>query len=544
MPRTARWVLMTLAFAAIASLACDAVAQSSPNELFGAHAAVCRINNESTDSQQVSSGSGVLIAKRSKDNTTATGVVLTCAHIFGGGEGKIVVHWHGKNAAAANLIGIDFDNDLAALAVVVPREATMASVAPGPAASVGDTLYLCGYGEGPYQCTSGTAAGYASMSYAAPGGQRNVPQLKTDRFKSHGDNQLAFATKAMRRPGDSGGPVFDKDGQIQAILWGGKGVTAYGSYQGTLNKFVNGLPEPFAWVRNRKARKPCDDCDDPPAQPQVPPAPQPPVPVPPQPQPQNPTNNAAESHRRIIEMLRALHDEHGTAETKADARQAELIAALGKLSSKEQVEAMVARLDGMNAKLDGIATITVAVEKLSADLKALNGLADQLKGVEGLADKLKALEDLKAQLAAMAEKINGLDGQQAKNAEDLGKIIASITALQQKSGTITLKVDSSKFVSPSYVDVSLLWAMQQKYKIDHIILVEDTRSDRWKRMGAEYEAAKKKFAAIELFDVSAENVEFTDLPQLVVYPTDGGNPLILHGTDAVSKRLQEIIRDF
>ena len=62
-------------------------------------------------------------------------------------------------------------------------------------------------------------------------------------------------------------------------------------------------------------------------------------------------------------------------------------------------------------------------------------------------------------------------------------------------------------------------------------------------MQTEYAAAKSKFPAIVLYDISSTSLKFADLPQLVIYPaTKGGTPTIVKGTDAVAKQLQRVVR--
>jgi len=140
-----------------------------------------------------------------------------------------------------------------------------------------------------------------------------------------------------------------------------------------------------------------------------------------------------------------------------------------------------------------------------------------------LQDVLANQETLKAQIAALQKNIIGS---------------------QSKETQITLHVESSRYISPSYVDVSVLWALQQQTGVDHVVLITDTKADHWKRMQAEYEAAKKEFPAIVLYDVTSTGLRFKELPQIVIYPVkQDGETKVVKGTDAVSKTLQKFARN-
>lgn len=132
---------------------------------------------------------------------------------------------------------------------------------------------------------------------------------------------------------------------------------------------------------------------------------------------------------------------------------------------------------------------------------------------------------------------------QTKIMRQIHDLQEQVIAAGEKESTITLHVESGRYISPSYVDVSVLWALQQKTGVDHAVLITDTTAEFWKRMQGEYEAAKEEFPAIVLYDVKSANVRFKSLPQIVLYPVKAdGQPEIVKGADAVSRVLQKFAR--
>jgi S1-C subfamily serine protease len=169
----------------------------------------CRIHNSLPDGT-TNVGSGTLV------DVTADGrhgLVLSCAHLFTEGQGRIIVEFPGGRRHAANLIAIDREADLSALEIATPPSvATPIALAFDRTA----TLTACGFGPtGEYRCLAGRIVGMSDSS-----GQENV--------------QIAGAV----RSGDSGGGVFDPNGRLVAVVWGESGGVTYATTGGPLRRFA------------------------------------------------------------------------------------------------------------------------------------------------------------------------------------------------------------------------------------------------------------------------------------------------------------------
>ncbi len=133
---------------------------------------------------------------------------------------------------------------------------------------------------------------------------------------------------------------------------------------------------------------------------------------------------------------------------------------------------------------------------------------------------------------------------QQQTADLLVQLQGQLTELANKDRSVTIQVRSPKFISPSYVDVSVLWALQQGSGIDHVVLVANTESEQWQQLRSEYRAARERFPAIVLFDISSRGIQFKELPQLVMYPVNPDKqPVIVKGDLPVAARLHAITQD-
>jgi len=174
------------------------------------HAAVCRVSNQVGNSTNY--GSGTLV---SRDKTTA--IVVTCWHIFRDeGVGKVKVAFR-KSCHYGRVVGKNPAFDLAAIHIARP------DVAPAPLATVwprgGDTVHWAGYGPvGKYAAGTGRVTRY----------------MRTIRT---GANETLELTGHAQQ-GDSGGPIFNEQGQLVAVLWGTDGRTIGGTYGGRVFKFL------------------------------------------------------------------------------------------------------------------------------------------------------------------------------------------------------------------------------------------------------------------------------------------------------------------
>jgi hypothetical protein len=156
------------------------------------HPAVVRLEHREPDGD-VAWGSGAVV---SCDGTPPR--VLTCAHLFSGRVGRIVVRLSTGRRLAAALVAHDREADLALLEVdpaLLPAPLNVASDDPRP----GAWTWGCGYGEsGVFHARPGRVVGYT------------LP------LRTHPSLILTGAA----RSGDSGGPIFDQQGQLTAVLWG------------------------------------------------------------------------------------------------------------------------------------------------------------------------------------------------------------------------------------------------------------------------------------------------------------------------------------
>jgi len=157
-------------------------------------------------------GSGTIIAD---DGRRA--IVLSCAHLFREGSGRVLVRLSDGREIEAELLETDFTWDLAVLAMkslgIAPVR--VSTVAPKP----GDALRSCGFGSsGVYWCNAGTARGYAKSGAAT----------------TH--ETLVLTGRA--RDGDSGGPVLNQAGELVGVLWGTDGRTVHATYCGRVRKFL------------------------------------------------------------------------------------------------------------------------------------------------------------------------------------------------------------------------------------------------------------------------------------------------------------------
>lgn len=180
--------------------------QSTPTRVWryeravGHRAAVVRITCR--DGGAWSKGSGVLVRWGKRI------VVLTARHVVKDAK-TIYVEFHNRRRCKAKVLKADARWDCAVLDIGAPPEGIApAEMAFGADAAfkIGDRLESCGYGhDGKLACNSGLFGGYR-RSAAAPNGP---------------DDWMIVS--GLARQGDSGGPVFDRNGRVAGILWGTDG---------------------------------------------------------------------------------------------------------------------------------------------------------------------------------------------------------------------------------------------------------------------------------------------------------------------------------
>lgn len=170
--------------------------------------AVCRVHNRLGGFANV--GSGTLVDKTEDGRE---GLVLTCWHLFREGTGQVVVQFDDGHSHGARVVALDRDADLAALAIANPRaESVGVNLTIGRHAK----LSACGFGHtGQYRCAVGINGGESR----APG-------------------QTSLLVKGAVRSGDSGGGVFDEQGQLVAVVWGERDGVTYASCGTPLRDFL------------------------------------------------------------------------------------------------------------------------------------------------------------------------------------------------------------------------------------------------------------------------------------------------------------------
>jgi len=145
-------------------------------------------------------------------------IVLTCAHLFREGTGKITVTFSdGTKDYQTKVLGIDKQWELAALRLDRPRAnaVAIAIVTPRP----GDWAQSCGFGrDGRYWCNQGRVRGYVQA--------KGTPRAET------------LEITGPARQGDSGGPIFNRRRELVAVLWGTDGRVTGGTFCGRIRKFL------------------------------------------------------------------------------------------------------------------------------------------------------------------------------------------------------------------------------------------------------------------------------------------------------------------
>jgi len=159
-------------------------------------------------------GSGTLIDVRGK-----FGMVITNWHVVRDATDTIEVVFPDGFSSKARALKVDSDWDLAALVIWRPNvePVKIATVAPRP----GDTLTICGYGQGNYRSATGRCTQYYAPRQDFP---RHMGELDVE-----------------ARQGDSGGPIFNPQGELAGVLFGAGQGTTLGSFGGRVGAFLASL---------------------------------------------------------------------------------------------------------------------------------------------------------------------------------------------------------------------------------------------------------------------------------------------------------------
>ncbi len=194
------------------------------------HPSVARII--APESSSTSLGSGVLV-----DVNRSQGLVLTNWHVVRDSRSAVLVQFPDGFQSAGTVIRWDEAWDLAALVIWKPR-ATPVPIAARPPA-LGEILTIAGFGRGPYREESGPCLDYLSPSTGYP---REFVELK-----------------ATARQGDSGGPIFNADGELAGVLFGQTDGRTIGSCSTRVQAFLAAVgsrgfvPTPIAEFSDARA---------------------------------------------------------------------------------------------------------------------------------------------------------------------------------------------------------------------------------------------------------------------------------------------------
>ena len=180
------------------------------------HPAVVRVIAPERDG--LSFGSGALVAVNQRH-----GLVVTNWHVVAQATGQVVVVFPDGFRSGATVLNTDRDWDLAALAVWRPDVAPipLAEDVPRP----GEPLTIAGYGSGRYRTITGRCTQYVS-----PGGNHPFEMVELS---------------AAARQGDSGGPIFNRRGELAGVLFGTAWGQTTGSYCGRVRWFLAAVANDF-----------------------------------------------------------------------------------------------------------------------------------------------------------------------------------------------------------------------------------------------------------------------------------------------------------
>jgi hypothetical protein len=174
------------------------------------HPAVARI--VALEGNVCSFGTGTLIASHEQ-----YALLITNWHVIRDAKGQIEARFPNGQQVPAVLVAADPVWDLALL-VTPPVAVAPVSLAPR-VAMPGERLIIAGYGRGSYRAAAGPC-----VQFVAPGIGYPAEML-----------EVAVAA----RQGDSGGPIFNQQGQLAGVLFGTTGSRTIGSHSLRVQQFLN-----------------------------------------------------------------------------------------------------------------------------------------------------------------------------------------------------------------------------------------------------------------------------------------------------------------
>jgi Trypsin-like peptidase domain len=185
------------------------LARPTPAPPMRPHPAVVRV--VAPEREGASWGSGTLIDVRDK-----YGLVLTNWHVVCETERPVEVVFADGFRSVTKIVKLDRDWDLAALVCWKPTTPPVAIAARPP--QLGEWLKIAGYGSGEYREASGRCTQFLS-----PGVEFPAEIVELD---------------AAARQGDSGGPIFNAQGDLAGVLFGATRRATSGSHSGRVRQFL------------------------------------------------------------------------------------------------------------------------------------------------------------------------------------------------------------------------------------------------------------------------------------------------------------------
>ena len=176
----------------------------------GKHPAVVRISVDG-GSNTFYHGSGTLVSVKGDE-----GIVITNWHVIRDRVGEVSVRFPDGFVSKAKVLKIDKTWDLAALSIARPKVKPVKLSAEIP--KIGDVLTIAGYASGDYRHATGRMLQFCSPGTTEPA-------------------EILEITTAARN-GDSGGPIFAKDGTLAGVLFGSASGTTNGSHSGRVRRFL------------------------------------------------------------------------------------------------------------------------------------------------------------------------------------------------------------------------------------------------------------------------------------------------------------------
>lgn len=163
------------------------------------------------DGSGTSLGSGVLV-----DINASQALVLTNWHVVRDSRSAVLVQFPDGFQSAGTVLRVDATWDLAAIVIWRPNVEPVELAPRAPA--IGEMLTIAGYGRGPYREVSGGCTQYLSPGSGQP---MELVELVGE-----------------ARQGDSGGPIFNTDGELAGVLFGESGGRTIGASSPRVRAFL------------------------------------------------------------------------------------------------------------------------------------------------------------------------------------------------------------------------------------------------------------------------------------------------------------------